>query len=70
MLDQTTIEQRLINLEKVVSELQNRFETKPPSDNWLNKLIGSISHEDSFLEALEYGRAIRQADKPIDQVAE
>ncbi|HBE47848.1 MAG TPA: transferase hexapeptide repeat containing protein, partial [Cyanobacteria bacterium UBA11369] len=32
--------------------------------NWLDKLIGSISDESAFLEALEYGRAFRQADKP------
>jgi hypothetical protein len=30
-------------------------------------LIGSISDEAAFLEALEYGRAFRQADKPIDE---
>jgi hypothetical protein len=33
----------------------------------LEKLIGSISDEAAFLEALEYGRTFRQADKPIDE---
>lgn len=67
MLDETTLEQRLVTLEQAVSDLQRQFESKPTSENWLEKLIGSISDEAAFLEALEYGRAFRQADKPIDE---
>jgi hypothetical protein len=66
MLDTATIEQRLTTLEQVVFELQHKFDSKPSSDNWLEKLIGSISDDAAFLEALEYGRAFRQSDKPID----
>ena len=55
MLDET-IEQRLITLEQAVSELQRKINSKPISENWLQKLIGSISDEAAFLEALEYGR--------------
>lgn len=66
MLDTATIERRLMTLEKVVFDLQHKFESKPSSDNWLDRLIGSISDDAAFLEALEYGRAFRQSDKPID----
>lgn len=67
MLDTATLEKRLINLEQVVFDLQHKFESKPSSDNWLDTLIGSISDDAAFLEALEYGRAFRQSDKPIDE---
>ena len=53
-------------IEQVVFDLQHKFDSKPSSDNWLDKLIGSISDDSAFLEALEYGRAFRQSDKPID----
>jgi hypothetical protein len=66
MLDETVLERRLLTLEQAVSELQRKVEGKP-SENWLEKLIGSISDEEAFVEALEYGRAFRQADKPTDE---
>ena len=66
MLDTAMLEQRLITLEQVVFDLQHKFESKPSSDNWLERLIGSISDDAAFIEALEYGRAFRQSDKPID----
>lgn len=67
MLDETVLERRLMTLEKSVADLQHKFESKSSSQNWLEKLIGSISDEGAFLEALEYGRTFRQADKPIDE---
>ena len=66
MLDTATLEQRLITLEQVVFDLQHKFESQPRSDNWLDRLTGSISDDAAFLEALEYGRAFRQSGKPID----
>jgi hypothetical protein len=68
MLDAVTLEQRLITLEKIVLDLQHKVDSTPNSDNWLEKLIGSISDDSAFLEALEYGRAFRQSDKPVDDV--
>ncbi len=67
MLNEKTLEKRLMTLEQAVSDLQHKLESKPASENWLNQLIGSISDEAAFLEALEYGRLFRQADKPIDE---
>jgi hypothetical protein len=43
MLDTANLEQRLITLKQVVFDLQHKFENKPNSDNWLERLIGSIS---------------------------
>jgi hypothetical protein len=65
MLDETILENRLSSLEKTVSALQSQVKGKS-SENWLEKLIGSVSDEEAFIEALEYGRAFRQADKPND----
>jgi hypothetical protein len=67
MLNETILEKRLVTLEQTVSDLQHKLESKPTSENWLDKLIGSISDEAAFLEALEYGRIYRQSDKPIDE---
>jgi hypothetical protein len=68
MLDAATLEQRLITLEKVVLDLQQKVDSKPKAANWMEKLIGSISDDSAFLEALEYGHAFRQSDKPVDDV--
>lgn len=65
MLDETVLEHRLLTLEQAVSALQHKVESKP-SENWLEKLTGSISDEEAFLEVLKYGRTFRQADKPTD----
>jgi hypothetical protein len=66
MLDEMVLERRLVNLEQTVSDLQKKVSTKPIGDNWLEKLIGSISDEEVFLEALEHGRNFRQSDQPND----
>ncbi|CBN57041.1 hypothetical protein [Kamptonema sp. PCC 6506] len=65
MLNETTIEQRLVTLEQAVADLQSKSQST--SENWLEKFTGSISDEAAFLEALEYGRAFRQADRPLDE---
>jgi hypothetical protein len=67
MLDEVTFEQRLSTLEQTVSELQQKVDSKANPENWLQKLTGSISDEAAFLEALDYGRAFRQADKLLSE---
>jgi hypothetical protein len=37
-----------------------------PAPNWLERLTGLMKDEPAFAEILEYGRAIRQADRPPD----
>ncbi|MEO0520514.1 MAG: transferase hexapeptide repeat containing protein [Cyanobacteria bacterium P01_A01_bin.116] len=66
MLDEKMLEKRLTMLEQTVVQLQQRFEQRPASENWLTALSGSISDESTLLQALEHGRAFRQADKPTD----
>ena len=66
MLDELTLERRLSALEQAVANLQLRLNGMPTTTNWLEKVSGSISDESAFLEALEYGRAFRQADRPPD----
>lgn len=66
MLTEAILEQRLAALERTVADLQQRV-TTPSSGNWLEKITGSISDESAFLEALEYGKVYRQADRPPDE---
>jgi hypothetical protein len=70
MLDETTIEQRLVNLERTVTELKRLLITSSTPSNWLEKVTGSISDEQTFLEVLEYGKSLRYADKPADEMSE
>ncbi len=70
MLDEATIEQRLNILEQAVADLQRRLPPVPGAANWLEKLTGSISDEQGFLEVLEFGRAFRHADRPADEPGE
>ncbi len=65
MLNEVTIERRLITLEQTVGDLQRKIDSKPIAESWLQKLTGSISDEAVFLEALEYGETFRQSDCPI-----
>ncbi|CAD5917786.1 hypothetical protein PCC9214_00457 [Planktothrix tepida] len=67
MLDETTLEQRLVTLERAVADLQGKSQSQSTSENWLEKLIGSVSDQAAFIKSLEYGRAFRQADQPVVQ---
>ncbi len=67
MIDEVLLEQRVADLERVVTDLQLRLTTGPDSSNWLDKVTGSISDEPAFLEALAYGRTFRMAGKPADE---
>ncbi|HAG79789.1 MAG TPA: transferase hexapeptide repeat containing protein [Cyanobacteria bacterium UBA12227] len=66
MLDEKNLEQRLVNLEFTVAELKRQMLLTPNSNNWLEQVTGSISDEQTFLEILEYGKSIRDADKQVD----
>jgi hypothetical protein len=69
MLNEVTIERRLATLEQTVYELQQKVDTKPVTETWLQKLTGSISDEAVFLEAREYGKAFRQSDRPVTDIS-
>jgi hypothetical protein len=67
MSSEAMLEQRLAALERAVADLQQQLAMCSPSTNWLDKVTGSITDEEAFLEALEYGRAIRSADRPPEE---
>jgi hypothetical protein len=67
MLDEGKLEQRLAALECAVAELQRQLADGPASRDWLQRLTGSISDVSAFEEALELGRAFRNADRPPDE---
>jgi hypothetical protein len=67
MIDEAILEQRLAALERAVAALHHRLAGVAPSGDWLERITGSISDEAAFLDALELGRALRQADRPPDE---
>jgi hypothetical protein len=60
------LEQRVLDLEKAVRELQEALKSRKPASDWLDRVIGSMKDEPAFDEVLAYGRAIRQADRPAE----
>ncbi len=63
MSSETALEQRVAAVEEAVTELRHRLASRPGRTDWLAEVVGSISDEEAFAEALEYGRAFRQADR-------
>jgi hypothetical protein len=63
-----SLEQRLARVEAAVRDLQDQMAACAPAPNWLEQIIGSFKDEPAFAEVLEYGRAIRQADRPPEDV--
>ncbi len=66
MSNETTLERRMSAVEEAVAELQLRFASRTDHMHWLDKVVGSISDDAAFAEALKYGRALREADRPRD----
>ncbi len=67
MPDQPTVEQRLAALERAVADLQHQLTIPAAPANWLEKVIGSVTDDEAFAKALEYGRTFRAADRPPDE---
>jgi hypothetical protein len=61
------IEQRLAAVEIAVAELKRRLAAGSPGTNWLDRFTGSFKDEPAFDEVIEYGRAIRAADRPPEE---
>jgi len=68
MSEKSTIEQRLIILEEAVNNIQNQINLPVKSDNWLDNVIGSISDEETFVKALEYGQKFRQETISLNDI--
>lgn len=60
---ETNFEQRLVTLENTVAALKRQLTHIHSSDNWLDRVIGSISDESAFSEALGYGQSFRKNDR-------
>jgi hypothetical protein len=67
MLDTIALEQRLLVLEAEVAALKQQAKVNPTMDNWLDRLVGSVSDHEGFEKVLEYGRAFRDLDRPAEQ---
>jgi hypothetical protein len=65
MVDNAILEKRLNKLEKAIDDIQDRLDNRDNANNWLQKLTGSISDEETFIQALEYGYTYRKSDSPI-----
>ena len=60
---EATLEKRMTVLEEAVRELRDAMISRQSTPDWLDRVIGSMKDEPAFDEVLEYGRAIRQADR-------
>lgn len=67
MADEMKLEQRVEALERAVAELQRQLAGIQTPGNWLDQITGSITDKAAFEEALAYGRAYRNADRPPDE---
>lgn len=61
------VERRLTALEQAVADLRKRLPEQAERPDWVRQIIGSVSDSEAFAEALEHGRAFRQADRPTDE---
>ncbi len=68
MLTDAIIERRLTAMEAAVAEIQQRLASQPLPQNldWVERFTGSFKDEPAFAEVVAHGRAIREADRPID----
>ncbi|MCI0459707.1 MAG: hypothetical protein L0Z62_22380 [Gemmataceae bacterium] len=64
MPTEEAIEQRLAAVERAVAELQRQLASRAPAPNWLERFTGAFKDEPAFAEVVEYGRALRAADRP------
>jgi hypothetical protein len=67
MANERSIEERLAALEEAVAAIQRRLENQAPVPPGFERMVGAITDLEGFEQVLEYGRAIRQADRPPDE---
>ena len=66
MADSKSIEERLALVERELAELKTRLPPEPKSENWIEKISGSMKDFPEFDEVLRLGREMREADRPKD----
>jgi len=60
-------EDRLANLEAEVAQIKDQLQRGAKPQNWLDRVVGSMSRYPEFREVLRLGRELRQADRPVDK---
>jgi hypothetical protein len=68
-MPEANLEDRMTALEEAVRDLQEAMQSRMPTADWLDRVIGSMKDEPAFDEVLSHGRAIRQADRPAEDQA-
>jgi hypothetical protein len=66
----TDLKQEIVDLKQEIVDLKQKNIDRSTTNNWMDRLVGSITDEAAFLEALDYGRSVRQADRPLDDIEE
>ncbi len=61
-----TIEGRLEAVEHAVAEIKRELDSRSPSPDWLDQIIGSFKDEPAFDEVIRLGREIRKADRSVE----
>ena len=66
-MNSLTLEQRVAQFEDQLLQITLVLKAeKTPVPNWIDRLSGSISNDELFVEALEYGRSFRVTDGLLD----
>jgi hypothetical protein len=66
-MNENVLEKRLAALEQAVKDLQQWRNQSGPAGNWIDRLSGSVSDQETFRKAVEAGRAFRHADRPEEE---
>ena len=67
MFDEAAVEKRLTALEQEVADLKRQVAVRNPDENWIERISNIVTDKEALMEAYEYGRAIRAADRPNDE---
>jgi len=66
MSESSSVEQRLMLLEREVAAIKRRIGWEESSGNWIEQIAGSFKNDPEFEEILRLGQAIRESDQPKD----
>jgi len=64
MFDEAAVEKRLTALEQEVADLKRQVTARQPIGDWIERLSNCVSDKEALMEAAEYARVIRAADRP------
>jgi hypothetical protein len=70
MLESSTLEARVAELERGFAELRQTVAGAQTNANWIDRMRGCVTDREAFREAMEYGRQYRYSDRPTDERGE